>query len=122
MNPKDAPFIGIMSRLSPGQSIVVPASAESSFILSLDSASSFDCEQDLRTPDSLRLIAHSLSSIASSLDDIISAWNGIDEDEEDEDMHVNAVDRYDAVHSDSMATIEELIKQLQADVEIDFDR
>jgi hypothetical protein len=56
------------------------------------------------------------------LDDIISAWNGIDEDEEDEDMHVNAVDRYDAVHSDSMATIEELIKQLQADVEIDFDR
>jgi hypothetical protein len=122
MNPKDAPFIDIMSRLSPGQSIVVPASAESSFILNLDSASSFDCEQDLRTPDSLRLIAHSLSSIASSLDDIISAWNGIDEDEEDEDMHVNAVDRYDAVHSDSMATIEELIKQLQADVEIDFDR
>jgi hypothetical protein len=122
MNPKDATFIGILGRLSPGQTIVVPASAEQSFILNLDSASSFDCEQDLRTPDSLRLIAHTLSSIASSLDDIISAWNGIDEDEDDEDVHVQAVDTYDAIHSDSLATIEELIKQLQADVESDFDR
>jgi hypothetical protein len=54
------------------------------------------------------------------LDDIVSAWNGIDE--EDEDVHVESVDRYDAVHSDSTVTIKELIRRLQADVEIDFDR
>jgi hypothetical protein len=120
MNPTEDPFIGLISCLIPGQSIVVPSSAERSFILNLDSASFFDCDQNLRTPDSLRQIAHTLNSIASSLDDIVSAWNGIDE--EDEDVHVESVDRYDAVHSDSTVTIKELIRRLQADVEIDFDR
>jgi len=122
MNPQDAPFIGIMSSLSPGQSIEVPVASEKSFILNLDSVSTFDGEQNLRTPDSLRLIAHTLNSIASSLDDIVSAWNAIDDDEEDEDVHVESVDSYDVVYSDSIATIDELVKQLQADVENDFDR
>ena len=122
MNPQDAPFIGIMSSLSPGQSIEVPVASEKSFILNLDSVFTFDGEQNLRTPDSLRLIAHTLNSIASSLDDIVSAWNAIDDDEEDEDVHVESVDSYDIVYSDSIATIDELVKQLQADVENDFDR
>ena len=122
MNPIEDPFIGLISCLTPGQSIEVPVSAEWSFILNLDSASSFDCEQGLRTPNSLRYIAHTLNAIASSLDDIVSAWNGIDEDEEDEDAHVKSVDVYDTFYSDSIATIKEIVKQLQTNIEMDFDQ
>ncbi len=120
MKENEIPFIGIMSLLSPGQTIVVPSAVENSFILNLDWTASWDSEPNRLAAGALRQIAQTLSSIAESLEEVTSAWDAIDDDEEDEDIRLKMVDTFELIHSDANANILALIAKLKDDVEDEF--
>lgn len=110
---KDHPFIQLLNALVPGESFTVPASSQHSFVLNLDSAFEWDGETNLLLADEIRAVVAQLNSITDSLDEISIAWNGIDDDEENEVRHRASIDNFDDVHDNATTAILNAIEILK---------